>query len=80
MEICNHGMDCDLPNDYITSICFRFTIKRHANSASIIDHDTDSCTDDGICDVAFAEKSTRQMVIEIKKRLEINLAFFVVNL
>lgn len=80
MEICNHGMDCYLPNDYITSICFRCTNERHANSAAIIDYDTDSCTNDGIYYVAVASKSTRQVVIEIKKRLEIILAFLVVNL
>lgn len=59
MEICNHGMDCYLPNDYNTSICFRCTIKRYANSTAIIDYDADSCTDDGICYVAVASKSTR---------------------
>lgn len=80
MEICNHGMDCYLPNDYDASICFRCTNERHANSASIIDYDAYSCTDDGICYVAVASKSTRQVVIEIKKRLEIILAFLVVNL
>lgn len=67
MEICNHGMDCYLPNDYLTSIRFRCAIKRYANSTSIINHDTDSCTDDGIRHVAIAEKSVRKMVIEIKK-------------
>lgn len=66
MEICNHGMDCYLPNDYLTSIRFRCPIKRYANSTSIIDYDIDSCANDGIRHVAVAEKSTRQMVIEIK--------------
>jgi hypothetical protein len=65
MEICNHGMDCYLPNDYITSIYFRCAIKRHANSAAIIDYDADSCTDDGICYASVASKVTRQLVIEI---------------
>ncbi len=67
MEICNHGMDCYLPNDYITSIRFRCAIKRYANSTSILDHDIDSCTDDGICYASLASKVTRQLVIEIKK-------------
>ena len=80
MEICNHGMDCYLPNDYDASICFRCTNERHANSAAIIDYDAYSCTDDGICYASLASKSTRQVVIEIKKRLEIILAFLVVNL
>ena len=67
MEICSYGMDCNLPNDYNTSICVRCTNERHANSASIIDYDADSCTADGFWNASLASKVTRQMVIEIKK-------------
>ena len=65
MEICSHGLDCNLPNDYSSSIRFRFNTQGYTNSTSVIDHDTYSCTDDGICHVAFVEKSARKMVVEI---------------
>ena len=65
MEICNYGLDCHLPNDNLTSIRFRRTIKRYANTTSIFDHDADSGSDDGICDASIAQKVTRKMDVEI---------------
>lgn len=65
MEICCHGMDRNLSNHHTRTIISWQTHQTLTFAIDYVNHDLDFGSNNGICVVAFASKSFREMVNEI---------------